>query len=521
MEGFQWLSTLWDKGFGGILADEMGLGKSVQLLSLIEARKGNGPSLIVCPASLVYNWAAECEKFAGDLTVEVIAGTKAQRRKAIATVAAQSQENDGATTNGTTTYDGTDVVITSYDLLRRDVDDYAACHFALMALDEAQYIKNHATKVAKSVKQVTADHRFALTGTPIENRLSELWSIFDFLMPGLLGTYTKFREKYEQPIMAPGPEHSVMADKLQALVGLFIKRRLKKDVLTDLPDKFENVLTVKLEGEQRKLYAAHEQRLRATLTKASDADFNTKKIRILAEFTLLREICCDPRLVYADAKNASAKLDAIVELVATCMDEGKKVLVFSQFTSFLELIGTRLAEQGVEYYTITGETPKKRRVELVDEFNGNDVPVFLISLKAGNTGLNLVGASVVVRRRPMVERRRTEPGNRPRAPYRPNPGRERIPDRGQRHHRGTHPETAGKRKTSWRANSPTAPHPAASARSARTICSACCHNMPAVAACADCVPNRKTKTERRLRISHGGRIYGQASFREGENPYWR
>ena len=186
-----------------------------------------------------------------------------------------------------------------------------------------------------------------------------------------------------------------MADKLQALVGLFIKRRLKKDVLTDLPDKFENVLTVKLEGEQRKLYAAHEQRLRATLTKASDADFNTKKIRILAEFTLLREICCDPRLVYADAKNASAKLDAIVELVATCMGEGKKVLVFSQFTSFLELIGTRLAEQGVEYYTITGETPKKRRVELVDEFNGNDVPVFLISLKAGNTGLNLVGASVV------------------------------------------------------------------------------------------------------------------------------
>ena len=163
---------------------------------------------------------------------------------------------------------------------------------------------------------------------------------------------------------------------------------------------------------------------------------------------MLREICCDPRLVYADAKNASAKLDAIAELVATCMDEGKKVLVFSQFTSFLELIGARLAEQGVEYYTIAGETPKKRRVELVDEFNGNDVPVFLISLKAGNTGLNLVGASVV-------------------------------------------------------------------------ICSRGCHNMPAVAACAGCVPNRKTKTERRLRISHGGRIYGQASFREGENPYWR
>ena len=221
-----------------------------------------------------------------------------ERRKLIAAVAQQwknpSESND---------MQRTDVVITSYDLLRRDVDDYAACRFALMVLDEAQYIKNHATKLAKAVKQITAEHRFALTGTPIENRLSELWSIFDFLMPGLLGTYTKFREKYEQPIMAPGSEHSVMADKLQALVGLFIKRRLKKDVLTDLPDKFENVLTVKLEGEQRKLYAAHEQRLRATLTKTKDADFNTKKIRILAEFTLLREICCDPRLVYADAKN--------------------------------------------------------------------------------------------------------------------------------------------------------------------------------------------------------------------------
>ena len=390
VEGFQWLSTLWDKGFGGILADEMGLGKSVQLLALIEARRGSGPALIVCPASLVYNWAAECEKFAGDLTVEVIAGTKAQRRKSIAGIAVRNRPQDDSSTPAP------DVVITSYDLLRRDVDDYADCRFALMALDEAQYIKNHATKVAKAVKRITAEHRFALTGTPIENRLSELWSIFDFLMPGLLGTYTKFREKYEQPIMAPGPEHSVMADKLQALVGLFIKRRLKKDVLTDLPEKIENVLTVRLEGEQRKLYAAHEQRLRATLTKTKDADFNTKKIRILAEFTLLREICCDPRLVYADAKNASAKLDAIVQLVDTCMDEGKKVLVFSQFTSFLELIGTRLAERDVAFYTITGETPKKRRVELVDDFNGDDVPVFLISLKAGNTGLNLVGASVVI-----------------------------------------------------------------------------------------------------------------------------
>ena len=214
--GYRWLKSLDAYGFGGILADEMGLGKTIQVIALLldEKAENGGTSLVVCPASLVYNWAAECEKFTQDLTIEVVAVTKAQRRQLIAT-GAQQWNNSPAPNES----QQPDVVITSYDLLRRDVDDYADCRFALMALDEAQYIKNHATKLAKAVKQITAEHRFALTGTPIENRLSELWSIFDFLMPGLLGTYTKFREKYEQPIMAPGPEHSVMADKLQALVG--------------------------------------------------------------------------------------------------------------------------------------------------------------------------------------------------------------------------------------------------------------------------------------------------------------
>lgn len=402
VEGFQWLSTLCDKGFGGILADEMGLGKSLQTLTLLESRKGNGCSLIVCPASLVYNWAAECAKFTPDLHVEIVAGSKAERRRVLATVARPADADDTGESGGTgdtdeaRAADAPDILITSYDLLRRDIDDYGDCAFDCVAIDEAQYIKNHTTKVAKAVKRLRAEHRFALTGTPIENRLSELWSIFDFLMPGLLGSYARFRERYEQPILAPGPERSVMAAKLQALVGLFIKRRLKRDVLTDLPDKFENVVTVRLEGEQRKLYAAHEQRLRASLDKVDDADFDTSRIRILAEFTLLREICCSPKLVYADAKNASAKLDAIDDLVSSCMDSGKKVLIFSQFTSFLDLIGERLAQHGVAFHSITGETPKKRRVELVDRFNGDDVPVFLISLKAGNTGLNLVGASVVI-----------------------------------------------------------------------------------------------------------------------------
>ncbi|KAB7789169.1 DEAD/DEAH box helicase [Bifidobacterium cebidarum] len=421
-DGFRWLSTLCDKGFGGILADEMGLGKSVQLIALIlsryqraaqsEAAEPLKPSLIVCPASLVYNWAAEFAKFAPSFNAVVVAGTKTERRNAIA----RAFHADEPT-----------VLITSYDLLRRDVEEYTAddsgsinqgsgadgtrcC--AIMALDEAQYIKNHTTKIAKAVKSVAADHRFALTGTPIENRLSELWSIFDFLMPGLLGSYKRFRERYELPIAnaraadnttAEGraaaevnPEAARVAHKLQALVGVFIKRRLKSQVLTDLPDKLENTLTVQLEGEQRKLYAAHEQRLRMQLEHSEEADFNTSKIRILAELTRLRQICCDPRLVYADAKDQSAKLAAIAELVETCVSEGKKALIFSQFTSFLELIATRFDQQGLRYYTITGSTPKKQRLALVDRFNADDTPAFLISLKAGNTGLNLTGASVVI-----------------------------------------------------------------------------------------------------------------------------
>lgn len=385
VDGFRWLQTLWDKGFGGILADEMGLGKSVQFIAMLLARRGSGrPSLVVCPASLVYNWAAEFTKFAPSLAVTVVAGTKAQRKALL----------DGVRGGETCP----DVLVTSYDLLRLDREDYRGIAFDAMAIDEAQVIKNHTTKVAKAVKSIDAAHRFALTGTPVENRLAELWSIFDFLMPGLLGTFKRFHERYEMPITndAYGDEGRAQAAKLKALVGVFILRRLKSEVLTDLPDKLENVVTVQLEGEQRKLYAAHEQRLKLLLTHEEARDFNADRIRILAELTRLRQICCDPRLLYANAKDRSAKLAAIEELVGTCMSEGKKALVFSQFTSFLELIAARLKEHGVAYYTITGETPKKRRVELVDRFNGDDVPVFLISLKAGNTGLNLTGASVVI-----------------------------------------------------------------------------------------------------------------------------
>ena len=450
VEGFRWLNAVCDKGFGGILADEMGLGKTIQLLSLLVARRdearGVGASLIVCPASLVYNWEAECRQFAPELRVAVVAGSKTERRALLGRIrraqaaCAVLKRDDGADdddatfalrttarTLGDTADDGwqgattplpedggdasgdgplPDLLITSYDLLRRDVEEYEGIDFYCMTLDEAQYVKNHATKASKAVRSVSARHRFALTGTPIENRLAELWSIFDFLMPGMLGSYRHFRERFEQPVLS-GDEHAQA--KLQAFVGPFILRRLKSDVLKDLPDKIENVITVQLEGEQRRLYAALEQRLRASINKTRDVDFRNDRIQVLSQLTRLRQVCCDPRLVYENAgqldapsdgrrrtASPSAKLDAIQELVESCRDAGRKVLIFSQFTSYLDLIAERLRSIGMAYDTITGATPKKRRLELVDSFNADDTPVFLISLKAGNTGLNLTGACVVI-----------------------------------------------------------------------------------------------------------------------------
>lgn len=371
--GFQWMSALVDMGFGGILADEMGLGKTAQLIALIAARRGSGPTLVVCPASLVYNWEAEVEKFAPELDVAVVAGTAAERAR-------MRQERH-------------DVYVTSYDLARRDVAEWSGAHLWLEVLDEAQYIKNHETLAARAVKALKAEHRMALTGTPIENRLSELWSIFDFLMPGLLGSYESFRERYEQPI-ADGDEE--VAQRLSAAVGPFILRRRKADVLKDLPEKLEQVVHARMEGEQLDLYRAHEQALRVSLSTQDEDAFGRGKLQVLAELTRLRELCCDPRLVYDNYDGPSCKLDAIVELVESCVDAERKMLVFSQFTSYLSLIADELDARGISYYTITGATPKRRRLELVDAFNADATPVFLISLKAGGTGLNLTGASVVV-----------------------------------------------------------------------------------------------------------------------------
>lgn len=390
--GFRWLSARCDADFGGVLADEMGLGKSLQLISLLLARHAErqpAPSLIVCPASLVYNWTAEFERFAPELSVVAVAGGAQERR------AARLEAFGG--------HRRVDVLVTSYDLLRIDIDDWSSRRLFICALDEAQYIKNPAALTTRAVKSLKADHRFALTGTPMENRLSELWSIFDFLMPGLLGPYARFRERFESPIV--GGDDAV-ARRLQAIVAPFMLRRLKADVLTDLPDKLESVVYANMDVEQRKLYDAHEQRLREELTAqrmfrkereaARAAGKPVSTVEVLAEITRLRQLCCDPRLVYEDYRGPSAKLDAIVDLVSSAVEGGEKTLVFSQFTSFLELIAERLRKAGIAHYSITGATPKKERVRLVDAFNEDDTPAFLVSLKAGGTGLNLTGASVVI-----------------------------------------------------------------------------------------------------------------------------
>lgn len=439
-EGFRWLSARCDAGFGAILADEMGLGKSLQATALLLARSSQaraiGPSLIVCPASLVYNWLAELERFAPELRTQAVAGTKQERLRLIAQVPkagqaqpsersperAQAQSSEQETEVESTASPSPcpyDVLMVSYDTLRIDANEFETRAFWCCILDEAQYIKNPAARVTRAAKRIHAEHRIALTGTPMENRLSDLWSIFDFLMPGILGPYARFRDRFELAI-AGGDEDA--AARLRRLVGPFMLRRRKEDVASDLPDKLESVVYVSLEGEQRKLYDACEQQLRERLTEqrrvkggkgraipatpearaaaataaAAGDDFSKHRVEILAELTKLRQICCDPALLYEDYAGSAAKARVIADLVESTRDAGEKALVFSQFTGFLELIARQLDLRKIPHRSITGATPKRRRLELVDSFNEDDTPTLLISLKAGGTGLNLTGASVVI-----------------------------------------------------------------------------------------------------------------------------
>jgi SNF2 family DNA or RNA helicase len=376
--GYRWLCTLESMGFGGILADDMGLGKTVQMIAFLSAKyeshEDRKPALIVCPASLVYNWEGELERFAPHLRKQVLAGTSGERNEIYGR------------------YTEYQILITSYDILKRDREVYESMEFYCEVLDEAQYIKNHMTQAARAAKSIHARTKFALTGTPIENRLSELWSIFDYLMPGLLGKYAAFQKEYELPIV--NQEDEIAARRLQRMIKPFVLRRLKQDVLKELPDKVENVVYSRLRGEQKKLYTANVQKLLEQL--GASAGERDNKFQVLAQLTRLRQLCCDPGLVYEDYKGESAKLDTCMELVDNAIEGGHKVLIFSQFTSMLEILRKRLKKKKIEYHILTGSTKKEERAELVKQFNEDEVPVFLISLKAGGTGLNLTAATIVI-----------------------------------------------------------------------------------------------------------------------------
>ncbi len=377
--GYKWLRTVESYRFGGILADDMGLGKTLQLISILLAAKEEGrlgSALVVTPASLVYNWKEEFAKFAPQLSVAVIAGTKGERE-------AQIKDAEAA-----------DVLITSYDLLKRDILFYADKTFDYQIIDEAQSIKTHTTAAAKAVKAVNSRIRFALTGTPIENRLSELWSIFDFLMPGFLYSYDRFRKEFEIPV-SKHQDQAAMS-RLKRFVEPFILRRLKQDVLSDLPEKTEEICYVQFEQKQQRLYDAQVLHIRKILDGESEEMFQKNKIALLAEITKTRQICCDPALCFSNYDGESAKREACLELLQNAIDGGHKILVFSQFRSLLELLEGDLRKEGLAYFKITGETKKEDRVEMVKRFNADDTPIFLISLKAGGTGLNLTGADIVI-----------------------------------------------------------------------------------------------------------------------------
>lgn len=378
--GYRWLRTMAAYGFGGILADDMGLGKTLQVIALLQAQKAEQKehtvSLVICPSSLTLNWESEIKKFAPSLKAETVIGSAAERAELLKQT------------------DTIDVFITSYDLIKRDVELYKELIFEYQIIDEAQYIKNHTTQNAKAVKAVNSKVRFALTGTPIENTLAELWSIYDYLMPGYLFTYSKFKQKYEMPIVRTN--ESAALENLRKLVQPFILRRLKKDVLTELPEKTETILYASMEEAQKNLYLANAAEAKKKLAQEGENDLKHNKLMVFAMLTKLRQVCCDPCLLYENYAEGSAKLELCMELIGSCIDSGHKLLLFSQFTSMLQIIEDRLVAQGISFYKIVGATKVSERLALVDAFNADATSVFLISLKAGGTGLNLTGADVVI-----------------------------------------------------------------------------------------------------------------------------
>ena len=384
MVGYKWLKTLDKYKFGGILADDMGLGKTIQIISVLLDYKQNcnenRASIVISPSSLSLNWKNEIEKFAPSLNIKVVRGTATERKEIIRDV------------------DKYDLIITSYDLLKRDIDIYKDknYNFRYIIADEAQYLKNSNTKNAKAIKQLNADTRFALTGTPIENSLAELWSIFDFIMPGYLFSYKEFKSTYETAIVKDEDKETMK--KLKMLIEPFILRRTKKEVLTELPEKTITVLNNEMEEEQKKIYLSYLVQAKQELQEEININgYEKSQMKILAALTRLRQICCHPGLFIEGYKDGCSKLEQCMEIIEDAVMAGHKILLFSSYTSMFEIIEKELSERDIKYFKLTGATKVDERIELVDEFNQNpEIGIFLISLKAGGTGLNLIGADMVI-----------------------------------------------------------------------------------------------------------------------------
>lgn len=394
--GYKWLKVLDNYKFGGILADDMGLGKTIQMLSIIagyvdatneskklvvgDEKEHKRASIVICPSSLTLNWQNESQKFTNKLKTLVIKGNAIERKEQI------SRANDY------------DLVITSYDLLKRDIEIYKEnkYQFRFAIADEAQYLKNSNTQNAKAVKEILADTRYALTGTPIENSLAELWSIFDYIMPGYLFGYKKFKTEFETPIVKDNDQKAMK--KLKMLIEPFVLRRTKKQVLTELPEKTITVLNNQMKEEQEKIYLSYLAQAKQEVAETINMrGFEKSHIQVLAALTRLRQICCHPSLFIKDYKGGSSKLEQCIEIVKDATEAGHKILLFSGYTSMFELIEKELNTNGITYFKLTGSTKVDERIRMVDEFNENkDIKVFLISLKAGGTGLNLTGADMVI-----------------------------------------------------------------------------------------------------------------------------
>lgn len=379
-DGVKWLYNIDKTGFGGILADEMGLGKSIQTIYYIkELLKENKDYkfLIVSPTSLAYNWENEFDKFEPNIPKKVLVGNRNIRRDKFNQL------------------DSVNVIITTYGLLREDYEYYEQMQFKTMIIDEAQNIKNVQTEITKTVKKIKADTKFALTGTPIENSIIELWSIFDYIMPGFLSGLQTFDKKYK--VKEFDEDTNKKLSNLNRLISPFILRRLKKDVINDLPEKLENNIYIELTKEQKKIYLAELEKVNQEMEEIiSTGGMNQARFVILKLLTKLRQICIDPRIIFPEYVGGSGKINEFIKVVEESISHGHKILIFTSFKQALELAKKELKKRKITSYTIDGSTSSKKRIELVDKFNQDNTNVFFIMLKAGGTGLNLTSADVVI-----------------------------------------------------------------------------------------------------------------------------